>query len=119
MATGKNHIPTCTKAYLEPTTDIARNFKQSNMLGNKAQTYLALSRTLEESNELMKRAGISRMARNCILLQYSDCVNTPSMDTDAFTFYTNEPASEQIILVPDIDYPTERIISALGELTSD
>ncbi|NVC72626.1 hypothetical protein [Vibrio vulnificus] len=119
MATGKNLIPTPTKTYLQPTTDIARKFKESKQIGNKAQVYIALSPTLGMANESMKRAGITRMARNCILLQYADCVNTPSMDTDAFTFWTNEPASEQIILVPDIDYPTEKIISVLGELTSD
>jgi hypothetical protein len=115
MATGKNNLPQCTKAYLAPTTDIARKFKQSNQLGNKYQTYIALSRTLEEANELLKRAGANRMSRNCALVQYSECVNTPSMDTDAFTFWTSEPASVQIIHRSDIDYPTQDIIKVLND----
>ncbi|MGR5435266.1 hypothetical protein [Vibrio owensii] len=116
MATGKNYIPTPTKTYLQPTTDIARKFKESKQIGNKAQAYIALSPTLGMANESMKRAGISRMARHCIILQYAECVNTPSMDTDAFTFWTNEPASEQIIHRSDIDYPSNKFIQTLEEV---
>lgn len=115
MAYSKNNIPTCTKAYLEPTTDTAKRFKQSNMIGNKAQTFIALSPTLGYANESMKRAGISRMARHCIILQYAECVNQPDMESDDFFFWTNEPASEQIIHRNDVDYPTEKFIEALEE----
>ncbi|MEZ9229992.1 hypothetical protein AB4259_02770 [Vibrio amylolyticus] len=117
MASGKNNLRKCTKAYLEPTTDIARKFKQSDMIGNKVQTYIGLSPDLASANELLKRAGYSRMARNCALAQYSECVNTPSMDTEFFTFWVNQPASEQVIHRTDIDYPTADLIEVLNELS--
>ncbi|MEZ9705441.1 hypothetical protein AB4342_01270 [Vibrio breoganii] len=114
--TSKNFIPQCTKSYLSPTSDTAKRFKESKMIGNAAQCYMALSRTLGEANEIMKRAGISRMARNCILVQYSDCINQPDMESDDFFFWTNQPASEQIRHSRDIEYPTEQLIEVLNDL---
>jgi hypothetical protein len=119
MSYSKNFIPKPRHTFYTPETTEAKRFKESNMIGNSAQCYLALSPTLEAANEVMKRADISRMARNCILVQYADCVNQPEMNSDDFTFYTNEPASIQIINRNDIDYPTADIIKQLEDMTNE
>lgn len=119
MASGKNNIPHATHLRLEPTSDTAQRFRESKAIGNKAQTFVALSPTLDDANEAMKRSGLTRITRNCILTQYSECVNTPSMDTPAFTFWTSEPASEQIILTMDVDYPTSDLIKVLNGLQEE
>lgn len=116
MAFSKNQIPTPIHVRHRPTTEAAKTFKQSKMIGNRAQAFIALSPSLSEANEAMKRHGVSRIARNCIIVQYGHLVNRPDMEGGDFTLWTNEPASIQIIHSTDIDYPTEGIIEVLNEL---
>lgn len=119
MAFSKNQIPTPIHVRHRPTTETAKKFKSSKMIGNRAQAFIALSPTLSEANEAMKRHGVSRMARNCIITQYGHLVNQPDMESVDFTFWTNEPASEQIIHTMDVDYPTQNIIEVLNGLSKE